>query len=67
MQPSNEIKLREAQQSSGTPSKQFTREEIEKHDSEKDCWIVVNGNVYDVTSVLSWHPGGILCSMSSHF
>jgi len=60
MQPSTEIKLRNAQQSSGTPTKQFTREEIEKHDNEKDCWIVINGNVYDATSVLSWHPGGTL-------
>jgi cytochrome b involved in lipid metabolism len=39
-------------------TEQFTREEIEKHHTEQDCWIVVNGRVYDATSVLSWHPGG---------
>lgn len=36
----------------------FTREEIEKHNKENDCWIVVNGKVYDATSVLDWYPGG---------
>lgn len=38
--------------------RRFTREEIEKHDRTDDCWIVVDGKVYDATSVLSWHPGG---------
>ncbi|OJJ44442.1 hypothetical protein ASPZODRAFT_793977 [Penicilliopsis zonata CBS 506.65] len=42
----------------GMAAKQFTREEIEKHFTEDDCWIVVNETVYDVTSVLAWHPGG---------
>ncbi|CRK27704.1 hypothetical protein BN1708_014926 [Verticillium longisporum] len=58
MQPSvvNQIEL--AKREAGTPQKQFTREEIEKHDSEDDCWIVVDGKVYDATSVMSWHPGG---------
>lgn len=57
-QPSAEMKMAAIKQSSGTPHKQFTRQEIEKHASEDDCWMVVDGNVYDVTSVLSWHPGG---------
>lgn len=58
MQSSAENRIEDAKQSTGTPEKQFTREEIEKHDTENDCWIVVDSKVYDATSVLSWHPGG---------
>lgn len=58
MKPSVENQLAAAKQDSGVPDKQFTREEIEKHDSRDDCWLVINGNVYDATSVLKWHPGG---------
>ena len=58
MKPSVENQLAAAKQDSGVPDKQFTREEIEKHDSRDDCWLVINGNVYDATSVLDWHPGG---------
>ena len=43
MQPSVELQVQAAKQSAGTPEKQFTREEFEKHDSEKDCWLVVDG------------------------
>jgi nitrate reductase (NAD(P)H) len=46
------------QQSSNVPDKQVRRAEIEKHASKTDRWLVVNDLVYDVTSVLSWHPGG---------
>lgn len=58
MKPSTENKIAEIKQASGAPQKQFTREEIEKHNTRDDCWIVVDGKVYDATSVLSWHPGG---------
>jgi nitrate reductase (NAD(P)H) len=58
MRPSTENQLAAAQQESGTPDKHFTRAEIEKHNSKEDAWMIVNNKVYDVTSVLSWHPGG---------
>lgn len=58
MKPSTENQIAKARQEAGTPQKQFTREEIEKHDREDDCWLVIDGNVYDATSVLAWHPGG---------
>lgn len=50
--------MEEIKRNASSPEKQFTRQEIEKHHTETDCWIVVNGNVYDATKVLSWHPGG---------
>jgi nitrate reductase (NAD(P)H) len=58
MKPSVENQIASAKQEAGAPQKQFTRQEIEKHDKEDDCWIVVDGKVYDATSVLDWHPGG---------
>lgn len=58
MQPSTENQIEDIKHEVSAPQKQFTREEIEKHNSEGDCWIVINGKVYDATKVLSWHPGG---------
>lgn len=58
MKPSTSEQIESIKQKASAPEKQFTRQEIEKHNTEDDCWIVVNGNVYDATSVLGWHPGG---------
>jgi L-lactate dehydrogenase (cytochrome) len=32
--------------------------DVQKHASANDCWIVIKGEVYDVTSFLKLHPGG---------
>jgi cytochrome b involved in lipid metabolism len=33
-------------------------EEIAKHNSVSDCWIIISGSVYDVTAHLRNHPAG---------
>jgi len=37
----------------------FTLAEIAKHNSANDCWLLINNKVYDVTSFLGSHPGGV--------
>ncbi|XP_057961817.1 cytochrome b5 [Malania oleifera] len=36
----------------------YTMQEASLHDSKDDCWVVIDGKVYDVTSYLDEHPGG---------
>ncbi len=36
----------------------FNIKEIAKHNSEKDCWLLINGKVYDVTGFEETHSGG---------
>lgn len=32
--------------------------EISKHNKSSDCWLLVEGKVYDITSYFGSHPGG---------
>lgn len=40
-------------------TKKVTPEEVANHNKRNDLWIAVNGNVYDFTSFLPNHPGGV--------
>jgi len=36
----------------------YSEEEVSKHNSEDDAWIILFNNVYDVTRWIDLHPGG---------
>ncbi|KAJ3513974.1 hypothetical protein NLJ89_g2633 [Agrocybe chaxingu] len=38
--------------------KKLSGVEVAQHNTRESCWIVVHGNVYDVTDFLDDHPGG---------
>jgi hypothetical protein len=42
-----------------TSKKVVKFEDFIKHNVESDCWIAVRGKVYDVTSWVPKHPGGV--------
>ena len=36
----------------------FTAEQVAEHKTEDDCWTIISGSVYDLTSYIPNHPGG---------
>jgi len=51
--------LREQLQSNKTSSlKEYSLDEISKHNTDKDCWVIIRDKVYDVSEFLADHPGG---------
>merc|ERR1711879_686518 len=42
----------------------YSLEEVAKHTTKTDCWVVVAGQVLNVTSFLSQHPGGELAILT---
>merc|ERR1711981_300532 len=39
-------------------SELYTIDQVSHHNTENDCWMVINNKVLDVTKFLSEHPGG---------
>lgn len=46
-------------------TKTYSLEEVKKHTTDKDCWLVIHGKVYDVTEFLEEHPGGFDIMLTS--
>ncbi|OQV22110.1 putative Cytochrome b5 [Hypsibius exemplaris] len=38
--------------------KKYSTEQVASHNNKDDCWLIINGKVYDVTKFLEEHPGG---------
>ncbi|GBE87570.1 FMN-dependent dehydrogenase-domain-containing protein [Sparassis latifolia] len=38
--------------------KYISYQEVQKHNTPGSCWVIIEGQVYDATSVLKWHPAG---------
>ncbi|KAE8183789.1 hypothetical protein CF336_g8042 [Tilletia laevis] len=39
-------------------NKKITLEELKKHSTQEDLWLLINGEVYNVSSFMDEHPGG---------
>jgi cytochrome b involved in lipid metabolism len=55
---SNSSSSKSVSTSSVSTNGKLTASEIAKHNTETDCYMIVNGKVYDVTTYLPVHPGG---------
>jgi cytochrome b involved in lipid metabolism len=42
-----------------TALKSYTLAEVSTHSTQQDCWTTIRGNVYNVTSFITLHPGGV--------
>ena len=38
--------------------RKITMQEVERHNTPDDCWVVLNGKVYDLSIFQKEHPGG---------
>jgi len=38
--------------------RKITMQEVERHNTPGDCWVVINGKVYDLSLFQKQHPGG---------
>ncbi|XP_031099533.1 cytochrome b5 [Ipomoea triloba] len=41
-----------------TLTKLYSMAEASEHNTKEDCWVVIDGKVYDVSSYMDDHPGG---------
>ena len=47
-----------ATSTTSTSNKTFTMAEVQTHNTQASCWSAIGGDVYDLTTWISRHPGG---------
>ncbi|GAA5949272.1 hypothetical protein JCM3765_003355 [Sporobolomyces pararoseus] len=57
-QPANEKETATPPKEQKDTKKEYTMKEVEEHNKNDDCWVVIHGQVLDVSSFLQEHPGG---------
>lgn len=55
---SNQAETQQVSTEQPTQETTYTLDEVTKRNSKDDCWTVIDGVVYDITSYISRHPGG---------
>ena len=39
--------------------KQYTKEEVATHNTDRDLWLIINKKVYNFSNYAKVHPGGV--------
>ena len=52
--PKNDLSIA----SINTSERTYTMADIQSHNTQENCWSAINGDVYDLTTWVSRHPGG---------
>lgn len=55
---SGKLNTRISNTQNNTSKKDYTFAEVASHNSESDCWTVIDNKVYDLTSFIPTHEGG---------
>ncbi|MFA5937218.1 MAG: cytochrome b5-like heme/steroid binding domain-containing protein [Candidatus Paceibacterota bacterium] len=44
---------------SSATSLMLSKNELSKHNSRQSCWLLISGKIYDITTYMNQHPGGV--------
>lgn len=52
------ISNQDTTQTTTTELKEYNKSDVAVHNKKEDCWTIIEGKVYDITSYVPRHPGG---------